>query len=782
MKISTPRFRIKSSNSNNPRTSKHTRNLTSTEKFCINEPETSGCCSHSKTFIDTKHKSFGIFFSQEISRLNKELDDWEIDNKNSMNFLTIYEMHLKYLQNLAFTAKTKDSMLYGALIRGIAGLSKAHKIAVEIKKNENKEPVKEKDIPKIFRENFSQTYTFKMNDDLPPDINRDILYVKNLAERMGKLKSGKIIQRLYELHEDLCGLQTDIPTPTRTPEPQEVTIGNAGHKLSMAVKIMRHQIKKSLSKHNIERIRLEKAVQTEALRGGYFSDPFKEKELEIDNLKRTIQHFETELADNKNTVCKVRQYCTDTERKHNDAQIEIIQMTNRLSYSEDTTKTLKQRVQTLTDKLSNKKRKLTDLRKQLNESKANLLSTVSSLKGTKNEYLNLSILCKIAEEKLIQIENTWCQATGKIFEYENISTVDICKKYNIYLSDEDLDINERLLKVPSQRLYSRRNTNILNSPKFSPKTPGRIQTKNEEESKSPYILVRPLVLKNHTIGNRLADLPENIQGAPIPEISSHDSIFIQKISAPISESGLPVIQERVSLEKEPSKVGSTSSKLSTIHSIEPLQFNDPENRWGNDKLVSSEKNLDIENPLRLTGSRRNLEKYRPKRRISTNLIKENLELSSPNSASSPSIRSRPVLTALIKEQDAIRSQTNFFTDKIKHAEENSKGIQCNLSKLQSSESDSSVEFVNVEVLNKETLETLENLCEEAGILKSMQKDNELDSMPQNYKLELLKALKGHEKNKCKEVCRHLKRANRIRSKARGIPYPIKTSTINSHFI
>lgn len=782
MKTSTPRFRITSNNTSKPLKSKHARYLTSTERFYINESETSGCCGHSKTFIDARHKSFGVFYNQEISRLNKELDDWEIDNKNSMNFLTIYEMHLKYLQSLAFTAKTKDSILYAALIRGIAGLSKAHKITVEMKKNEIKEPVKEKSIPKSFRENFSQTYAFKINDDLPPDINRDILYVKNLAERMGKLKSGKIIQRLYELHEDLCGLQTDIPTPTRTPEPQEVTIGNAGHKLSMAVKVMRHQIKKSLSKHNIERIKLEKAVQTEPLRGGYFSDPFKEKELEIDNLKRTIQHFERELADNKNTVIKVRQYCTDTERKHNDAQIEIIQMTNRLSYSEDTTKTLKQRMQALTDKLSNKKRKLIDVRKQLNESKANLLSTVSSLKGTKNEYYNLSILYKIAEEKLMQIESTWCQATGKIYEYENISTVDICKKYNIYLSDEDLNPNEKLLKVPSQQLYTRKNASILNSPKFSPKTPGRIQTKNEEETKSPYILVRPLVLKNHMINNRLADLPENIQGVPIPEIPSHDSIFIQKLSAPISESGLPVIQERVSIEKEPSKVGSTSSKLSTIHSIEPLQFNDSENRWGNDKLVSSEKSLDLENPLRLTGSRRNLEKYRPKRRISTHLIKESMELSSPSSVSSPSIRSRPILTSLIKEQDAIRSQTNFFIDKIRYAEENSKGIQCNLSKLQSSESDSSIEFVDAEAINKETLETLENLCNEAGILNSMQKENELDNMPQNYKLELLRALEGHDKNKCKEICRHLKRANRIRSKARGIPYPIKTSTINSHFI
>ena len=49
----------------------------------------------------------------------------------------------------------------------------------------------------------------------------------------------------------------------------------------------------------------------------------------------------------------------------------------------------------------------------------------------------------------------------------------------------------------------------------------------------------------------------------------------------------------------------------------------------------------------------------------------------------------------------------------------------------------------------------------------------------NLKLELFKSMEGHDLKRCEGECIHLKRLANIKYRTRGVPYPIKTSTLTA---
>ncbi|CAG9316861.1 unnamed protein product [Blepharisma stoltei] len=70
----------------------------------------------------------------------------------------------------------------------------------------------------------------------------------------------------------------------------------------------------------------------------------------------------------------------------------------------------------------------------------------------------------------------------------------------------------------------------------------------------------------------------------------------------------------------------------------------------------------------------------------------------------------------------------------------------------------------------------DSFAETARILA---KDAEFEMLSPNLKMDLLKAMEGHDTEKCGSNCVHLKRAMMIKQKARGAPYPLKRATIAS---
>ena len=379
------------------------RYFQSTEKVKLNKEHTESYdLPFSRTFINDS-KSYFQFYQQELIKINKDLDTKEIAIRNSPSLTNSFETYYKYLESLALCVKNKDNNFASCLIRGLIGLSKSFKAKQFSFVKE--EPKLQKPAKKLFRENMSQTFNNYDTAETEPDTYVEINFIKGLIERIGKLKVPKILQSLYDLYESLSKLNTEIPSPTKTPESEEVNIGNMNQKLKLSLNLMKTEIKKNLKKHNIGVLKTDKEIQTEKNKLGYFEDPVKEKELEVQNLKITIQHLNKEMDEVKENFLKIKEYCGHTETKHNELKIELIQTVNKLKQSENISKNFKQKLALMNEKINNKKKKIFEIRTKLNEFKSSLNSKILACQQAKNESFNLMVLQKVAEEKLKQLES-----------------------------------------------------------------------------------------------------------------------------------------------------------------------------------------------------------------------------------------------------------------------------------------------------------------------------------------------------------------------------------------
>ena len=736
------------------------------------------------TMTRPRLQSQKVFYQQELTRIAKELDSWEIDRKNLMDSIIEQEIYHKYLESLAVCVKSHDPILANCLIRGILGLSKSLKHSNYLKPIQVSEPVKTQSKLKTNRDNQTQTHDLIEDDDTNPDVSAEIQYIKGLVARIAKLKSPKIIQKLYDLHESLCRLQTDIPTPTATPEPQEVTIGTMGQKLNITVKLLQSEIKRNLSKHNIVRLKIDKGVQASSSTMDFFGDAVQEKELEIQNLTRNIRSLEGELKEAIDNANSIRGYSNDTERKHNEVKIELIKTSNKLDVFKENVRSLTQKLMVLTGKHMEKKKKLAEARREASDMKLAISSMSASLNKNVTDFQNTSILCKIAEEKLEQIQSAWNQNIGKEFQFQHVSSIDICRKYNLYKAPDNPMLGEDSDPQSLNRTqFSRRSSCV--SYTYSPKTSRkqsvqRIKTETSAQLEMSLnhqnVHVKPLIHKGFTLHTGNHDTHEPGMDLATPYYIEDTVEALSVISENSSISAMENMPEK--------KIDEKSTK------IDDFNLKQGGNQWGNDRMSSNETSGDIEKPLNFTGSHKGgikrMDSLRPKQRLSTNLVKEASEISTPSSAGSPLNKPRPILSALIIEHDIIHSRGRIEINKIKNVEENSKEVQCAiiqgepLRKRVNKSGTVAIQhrFVDPDVFDEETLENLRRMCEQIDL----KIEGELENLPQHLKLELLKAFEGHDNRRCKGECIHLKRALNVRYKAKGIPYPIKRSSIDSDLI
>ena len=297
-------LKIKTSSVAQPKSARSTRYMHSTDRITNSKDSNNTFdAGDIRNNHENRLKSFNLFYNQELARISKELDIKEIEIKNAVTPINNYEIYHRYLENLAICVKQKDPVLSNCIFRGITGTNKSHKKLQKSLQLNSLEISKIKEPVKLYRENLTQTYEGPPVTVASPDISKEINYIKGLVKRVSKLKAPKIIQSLYDLHESLCKLHTDIPTPTKTPEPEEITIGTFDQKMTMTLRIIKHEIKKNLKKHNIERIKIDKSIQTDPLNTSLSKDIYL-KENEIENLKQNLQQLEKEL-----------QYTTDYAKK-----------------------------------------------------------------------------------------------------------------------------------------------------------------------------------------------------------------------------------------------------------------------------------------------------------------------------------------------------------------------------------------------------------------------------------------------------------------------------------
>lgn len=746
MKTAVSGFRIKPSSAGHHSSARTARHIQSADFSANRTPISSSFdINLPKEFPNSRLQSQKTFYQQELIRITKNLDLWEIEEKNSPNPSKNREKYRKFMENLAICVKQHDPILSNCLLRGISGITKPQKSATFLSAFQIPEPAKSKpDLKKTTRDNISQTYEPIEIEEIYPDITSEIQYIKGLIDKIDKLKAPKIIQRLYDLYENLNKLQTDVPSPTASPDPQEFTIGTMGHKLDLTVNIIRNEIRKNLSRHNIVRLKVDKSIQASNITSNYFGDPILEKEQEILNLQRTIQSIENELENTKNIANKFRAFSNDAERKNNELKIELIQIKNKIQLSDDTVKHLKQKVTTLTEKIVNKKKKLQVVRREAGDMKLTIGSMTGSLKKNSMESQNALILCKIAEEKLEQIQNAWAKVTGEDFSFDKVSSIDVSRKFSIYKTEDNRLIESAEVYSPISSAY-RRSSSIS----FSPQSPRResfqrIKTEMPNESQikpeENFNIIKPLVHKGFSFTEETEKSPLKVSDDSLSVISENSSVFDPDLSN--------------------------------------LTYNETDNKWGNDKLVSGEHKKDLEKPLFLQVN----QNKKPNQRLSINIVRENKELNSPLPIS-PSPRSKSIISALIFEQENIFSKQKPVIEVFQKV---SKEIQCVLigeplkrkgicragtMKVHSKVADP-------DAFDEETMESLRKMYELTGIKAEW----ELENLPGHLKIELLKALEGHDLKRCEGECIHLRRTMQIRNKFKGVPYPIKKSSISINLI
>lgn len=108
----------------------------------------------------------------------------------------------------------------------------------------------------------------------------------------------------------------------------------------------------------------------------------------------------------------------------------------------------------------------------------------------------------------------------------------------------------------------------------------------------------------------------------------------------------------------------------------------------------------------------------------------------------PETKPMPILTTLMIEQDILFSKTQAEVYKFNNVVKNSKEVQCTIltepvvhRRNRSNTVKSQHKFMDSEMFDKETLETLKKLCELAGLSNS-KNEHELENLPFHLKLEL----------------------------------------------
>lgn len=760
MKLLTPHYRAKS----NKNSTASSRFILTDRNIKINYRSSSIERTENGSFLIKRPKFSNIQFQQELTKANQILDSFEINKDKFTSPIIVHQNYLKYLETVALVIKVKDSVTANCIIRGIVGLRKSVKNwtdpKIELIESSKSFPTKS------MRENITQTYEVQAKED-PDSINEGIFFVQNIVNKASKFKSEKIIKKLFDLHEDLSKLYTDIPTPTDTPEPVDTCMSSMGQKLNLTINLIKSEIQANLNKHKFDKKKVNQSVQTSNTNSD-LRDPLKEKESELMNLKRNLEHLEQQSQQLQEGLAKYKSYSSDIENRYNEGKIELIQTKNKLNSAEDASKGLKIRVSQLTDKLIRKSKKLQETRKALNEQKNEISSLNHSVKHLKTETYNMTILNKIAEEKLVQIDSAWNQRNGSRFTFENVSSIEIARKYNLYNVEEGIDEGGK-----SPRSGRRNQGLFLSSPRIIGKN--LTERMGEDENSS---IVNSLALKDLKFVNDPETSPLTIPQIPLMfknsssrVESSHKEFPEYNRSKPIVDT-LPIIIESRTKLPEPDRIMKKPS-----NSIENFHICDSSSKKPSRKSFSN--SFDLESHQKISNSSPRLQN-RTITRISTNLIRETNELSSPSSTNSPTNRTRPIFTSLIYENEAIHQSARNIQEKIKNVEDNSKAVQCDMKKEpiirhgRAGTMKVKVKSIDLDAFDEETLENLRKMCEQYEI-------NDFDNMPQNLQMELLKSLEGHDWKRCENECVHLKRVANFKYKNRGIPYPIKTSTLNTKF-
>lgn len=400
-----------------------------------------------KTPRHQKSHSFSLAVSNELIKLEHDLDFSEMRMNRASDYEQ-FEVYRNHFDSLTKTLKLKDEKLSRLLAKISLGYERLFLKLKDLPKIEIK-TIEKQVKPKI------DTQDISLQVDISPAKTYDIEYdnLKSLPSTLNKIKLSRISNHLEQLYDNLTQMQTEIPTPTSSPELEPLENTDTNRYLNLKMTIMRENITKILKNPelSIKRLGIDKSIQVSIEAKGSLMNALemmnKEKELDIFKLRSQNSINLNQKSKLEDAVLRGNNLNMHLENKINDCENELSQLKKENVGLAHKNQELVDKVQKLNEIIEKMTRDLKESRKFGKNLKNLLMKKQKMLQSTLDQLFNSQVMLKVAEKKLKNIEKGYLDKTGQEFKYKDINIIEITKKAALHKTklksiDNEIEENE----------------------------------------------------------------------------------------------------------------------------------------------------------------------------------------------------------------------------------------------------------------------------------------------------------------------------------------------------
>ena len=849
-----------------------------------------------------------IFFHREVNIIQQKLDSKEIELKNLKTFEDSnleyeFKHNIEYLNEISLCVRQKDLILAKAISRGVVNCEKIMSKLLSKHTQESQSRSIPLKVPKT--DEFSQTDEEKFLDKpIKFCTTPELESFKQLGSALKKIKVSRLTGQLCDLYDSLSRMYIEVPEPSTSPEPQDLELSNPNQIMHLHLNVIKKNINHLMSSTKAEAHKRgsDKGCQDDFPPNNLpqvkaLEHLVVDKEFEVKKMKKKL---ETETGQKKGleeSIVKMRNFYGEFEKKHNEIEIEAVQLKNKNNNSESLIISLEKRTKWLDSKLENKTCKLHKAKERRNELKKIIVKKQKDISKLQDDLYTVKIHWKITEEKLSDIEKVWEKRVGSKYQYKEISMEAIVSRFKI-VKDEIDDANEAkildemdsdvsgnenpenddldAMRKSRENLLYVENLKIAASSKNLEDLTPRLREENgdfasvylkkndrekedtddlnEDSEEEIYALKQkerkikrkknPNQEEGHDSENSNGESGEgtleSLEGSQAKNSANQSNRKKNtratrkstkkktRVSASIDESyegNTRDISESYSNSKQTIQEKFTKNEAAQSTNI---RFSDRhQTNLKFSTRISSEIGRDQGNQYRTEGKRErttstflsdivrnnNAQRLDSERKTPALSYEEDKEEDSAVLSgelqrllqlekeinNSKNLNEKTLVTSFKPEQQSLFENNEKFRIELEKVKKlinllvNSKKTQCCLydpktidMKGQTIDMGITSSFQSSDIkLYKsgskiDVLAALDGNTDAKNLLKSIFKDDsQIEALPLQRKIELLKSLQGHKDSKCKEMCPHLLRVMRIKWKIKGQPYPIRNILLRS---
>ena len=650
----------------------------------------------------------------------------------------------------------------------------------------------------------------------------------------------ELYESLCQMHTEIPEL-TAMPDPhTRDTSPEAIMLMHLNviknHVFHILSDPKPEPIRTSLEKSTQAEFIVSQIPEVRVLEKSIYS-----KDQEILKIKEKIGNFEEERFGLQDKIKKMQNFYKEVEKQQYEHEIETVHLKGKFQHSEVVIVAQEKRILWFDGKLVKKTEKLVRAKLRIDELKKIIVKKQKDMSKLQDELWDSKISWKICEEKLIDIESAWERKTGRRYEYKTIDVGVLISKYGIVKeefedSKEKSLMNERDSSVsdnapPDAEEFEeliRESKEKMKEPgrvpaNFKPKGPDfnkmfenfgkteEIQGKTEDirgknskkttknlgfeesgeelgsfkETRSNQIrkgakkiTMNSMIKDQNSSSSSLSEelIKKEDQGSHRPSLIQNKAHRNSKVKSRNKSQHAEISEQpesRISSSINPSTFHSFSTKLESSDTVKTAQT-----RVFSSTVQVTETFFPSKNNKK-TSSVRVQELVRLEKKLTIDLER----------------KEREFVTTFLNDQGSLFCQYKNLKNELERIRKElnihllSTGVQCNL--LEGDKLEVVAEGGNKQKKQgknaewgiegeKDPLEGIEGDEDARMLLESVfENDKALKGLSLTDKLQIVKSLKGHKKEKCKEMCPHLLRVLKIKWKSKGALYPIRNILMKS---